>query len=55
MYNFGLFNETNDAAKHLEWLREILIQAEKDNEVLIVGGHISPGDYNCVKKWSVRY
>eukprot|EP00347_Sterkiella_histriomuscorum_P003902 403362501 len=55
MYNFGLFNETNDAAKHLDWLKGILEQAEKENELLIIAGHMSPGDYNCVKKWSVRY
>lgn len=30
MYNFGLFNETNDAAKHLEWLKEILEEADKN-------------------------
>lgn len=55
MFNFGLFNETNDAGKEIEWLEQILEEAERENELLFVGGHMSPGDYNCVKKWQVRY
>ncbi|CDW90552.1 ser thr protein phosphatase family protein [Stylonychia lemnae] len=55
MYNYGLFNETNDAAKQLAWLEEILAQAEKDNELIIIAAHMSPGDYNCITQWSNRY
>lgn len=55
MYNWGLFNETNDAAKQLAWLKEILEEADKENEILILAGHMSPGDYNCLTKWSLRY
>jgi len=48
MYNYGLFNETNDAAKYLEWLETVLIEAEKEDELIIIAGHMSPGDYNCI-------
>jgi hypothetical protein len=53
--NFGLLNETGDAANHLEWLRMQLELAEKEDRVVIIAGHIAPGCYTCVYRWSERY
>jgi len=53
--NFALMNETNDPAKHLEWLERELSLAEQDGRVVIIAGHIAPGCYTCVNNWSEKY
>ena len=53
--NFGLMNETNDAASQLEWFREQLRLAEAENRLVFVAAHIAPGCNTCVAKWGQRY
>jgi len=53
--NFALLNETNDPARHLDWLERELALAEKEGRVVIIAGHIAPGCYTCVNNWSDRY
>jgi len=54
-FNFALFNETDDSADQLKWLRVQLSDLENQNRKAIILGHVPPGEYGCIRKWSVRY
>ena len=41
--NFELLNETNDTARHLDWVEKELALAEKEGRLVIIAGHIAPG------------
>ena len=38
----------------MQWIRDQLDKAEKENYLVWIVGHIPPGDFGCIGKWSVR-
>lgn len=52
--NVGLMIEYYDAGAHLDWIRKQLEKAEKENYLIWIMGHIPPGDFGCLAKWSIR-
>lgn len=46
--------EYYDAGAHLDWIRKQLEKAEKENYLIWIMGHIPPGDFGCLAKWSIR-
>lgn len=39
----------------MQWLRDELSQAEQENRVVIIAGHIASGCYTCNPRWGARY
>lgn len=46
--------QTNDPGQELEWLEALLRQMEKDGEIAIFIGHMSPGTSDCMSEISSR-
>uniref|UniRef100_A0A7S3NWK0 Sphingomyelin phosphodiesterase n=1 Tax=Euplotes crassus TaxID=5936 RepID=A0A7S3NWK0_EUPCR len=54
VFNFMLAGEFNDPGQQFEWLENLLSQMEKDGEVGIFIGHMSPGTSDCISEVSSR-
>ena len=53
--NLWLVMNDTDPGNHLEWLRQELYQAEANNELVLIIGHIPMGDHFCSSTWSTIY
>lgn len=53
--NFFIIKDPTDPGKQFEWIERTLRQAEKDNEYVIIIGHIPPGDSTYFSECSKRY
>ena len=53
--NFNIVRDPSDPNKQFKWLEGVLRQAEKDNEVIYIIGHIPPGDGSYTSQCSKRY
>lgn len=51
----GIFAEHNDAGGQLAWLRGELEQAEKQEKLVWIVGHVPIGFKDCNPKWALRY
>lgn len=54
-FNYALYQELNDAGNQLNWLEKELKEIEISNELAMIIGHVSPGDFNCIHRWSSRF
>lgn len=54
IYNFYIIGQMNDPGQQFEWLENLLRQMEKDGEVAIFIGHMSPGTSDCASVVSSR-
>jgi sphingomyelin phosphodiesterase len=54
VYNFYIIGQINDPGNQFEWLENLLRQMEKDGEIAIFIGHMSPGIADCVSEVSDR-
>lgn len=54
IYNFYIIGQMNDPGQQFEWLENLLRQMEKDGEVAIFIGHMSPGTSDCASEVSSR-
>ena len=54
VYNFYLLNQFNDPKQQFEWLENLLREMEKNGEVGIIIGHMSPGVSDCINTLSSR-
>jgi sphingomyelin phosphodiesterase len=50
-----LIHNPKDQDGQLQWLADILLQAEKDGEKVHILGHIPSGDSECLKTWSREF
>jgi sphingomyelin phosphodiesterase len=50
-----LIHNPKDQDGQLQWLADILLQAEKDEEKVHILGHIPSGDTECLKTWSREF
>lgn len=53
--NWWLFYNGSNLKTQLQWLHDILLQAEKDNEKVHVLAHIPSGDGTCWYVWAREY
>lgn len=53
--NFNIVKNPTDPILQFTWLENVLRQAEKDNEVVYIIGHIPPGDSTYTSQCSKRY
>eukprot|EP00345_Euplotes_harpa_P014290 CAMPEP_0168352526 /NCGR_PEP_ID=MMETSP0213-20121227/22640_1 /TAXON_ID=151035 /ORGANISM="Euplotes harpa, Strain FSP1.4" /LENGTH=520 /DNA_ID=CAMNT_0008363827 /DNA_START=173 /DNA_END=1731 /DNA_ORIENTATION=+ len=54
-FNFENIKQHSDPGNELEWLENLLRQMEKNGEVGIIVGHISPGVADCITSISTRF
>lgn len=54
IFNFMLVGEQNDPGQQFEWLENLLNRMERDGEVAIFIGHMSPGLQDCISEISYR-
>lgn len=54
IYNFYLIGQRNDPGQEMEWLENLLLDMEKNNETAIIISHMSPGTSDCISEVSYR-
>jgi len=54
LFNFYLMDEDNDPKGEIEWLEKTLAEIERNGELAIIIGHISPGRPDCLNPVSAR-
>ena len=54
-FNFWLLLNFNDPHQHLHWLYRQLHKAETQRQNVFILGHIAPGTYSCLGRWSHEY
>ncbi|KAF2894532.1 hypothetical protein ILUMI_11660 [Ignelater luminosus] len=53
--NLWLVYQDKDPYGQLQWLVEVLTEAEKNKEAVHILSHIPPGDSECFKQWSHEF
>lgn len=53
--NSWLYYSPSEMIAELEWLRDTLIDAEKNNEHVHILGHLPPNLYACIRAWNREY
>ncbi len=53
--NFFLIHSPQDPEGQLQWFSDTLEQAEKDNELVWIVGHVPPGSDDCWYFWGEKY
>lgn len=54
-YNWWLLYQPQDPDRQLHWLVETLSEAEENEELVHILGHIPPGDNSCQRTWKREY
>ncbi|KAF2893413.1 hypothetical protein ILUMI_12757, partial [Ignelater luminosus] len=54
-FNWWLFYDDVDPYGQLQWLVEVLLKAEENNEIVHILSHIPTGGGNCLFNWSREY
>lgn len=55
VYNWWTFYSTDSQVEQLQWLHDILLEAEVTQETVHILAHIPPGEGSCFKIWSREY
>lgn len=53
--NWWLILNSTDPLQELQWLMDILQEAENNNEKVHIIGHVPPGHSDCLKIWQTNY
>ncbi|KAK6618146.1 hypothetical protein RUM44_002597 [Polyplax serrata] len=53
--NWWLVIDSVDPLNHLQWLIDVLQEAEDKNEKVHIIGHIPPGNKDCLRMWQSNY
>lgn len=53
--NRWLIYEDKDPYGQLQWMTDVLLQAEQNGEMVHIIFHLPPGEVNCFTTWSHEY
>ncbi|XP_031616396.1 sphingomyelin phosphodiesterase-like [Contarinia nasturtii] len=54
-HNIWLLYSSEEMVVQLSWLRDTLLEAEKNNEKVHILGHIPPNTSSCIRAWNREY